>query len=424
MSFIVQIKNRYYFNRRVPEEVKPYDPRSHIRISLKTDSREQAKRKALILNDQVEAYWQELINTKAPYEDSNFRKVVLIARQMGFTYQPMPVVASLPIAQLLERILLLDNAKPIQIEALLGGKEAPEINIKEALELFWKLSKDKTMNKSELQIRKWRNPRKRAVQNFITVVGNKPLKQISREDIIAFRDWWIQRIENEGMNENSANKNFIQLKNVLEMVSDHEKIGLDIPHLFKKIFFKTYFKQTRLPFTNEQIKAILESKALHQTNEEARWFLFAAAETGARPSEIVGLLPEDIVLDADIPHISIRSRKMRTLKTPHSERTIPLVGYALEAFQAMPEGFPKYRDRPDNMTNAVNKFLRENDLFPSENHTVYSFRHSFQDRILSVNAPDRVQAELMGHKFHRPKYGNGASLEQKLEWLKKIQLMG
>ncbi len=423
MSFIVKIKNRYYFNRRVPEEVKPYDPRSLIRISLKTDSKEQAQRKAIILNDQVEAYWQELINTKTPYEDGSFRKVVLIARQMGFIYQPMSVVATLPIAQLLERILVLDNAKPSQVEALLGGKETPETSVKKALELFWKLSKDKVMNKSELQIRKWKNPRKRAIQNFIQVIGNKPLKQVTREDIVTFRDWWINRIENEGMNADSANKNFIQIKNIFETVSDHEKLGLDIQHLFKKIVFKTHFKQTRLPFTNEQIRCILESSALLKTSEEARWFLFAAAETGARPSEIIGLLPEDIVLNADIPHISIRSGKDRMLKTPHSERVIPLVGYALEAFRAMPEGFPKYRDKPDHMTNAVNKFLRENNLFPTGKHTVYSFRHSFQDRILSVNAPDRVQAELMGHKFQRPKYGNGASLEQKLEWLQKIQLL-
>lgn len=422
MNFIVRIKNRYYFNRRVPDEVKIYDPRCIIRISLKTDSRQDAKRKALILNDQIEAYWQELIANKESHNERIFKKVVLTAQQMGFTYYPVSTVASLSIEKLLERILCLDNARPLQIEAALGSKKSSEINVQGALELFWRLSKDKTMNKSELQIRKWRNPRKKAIQNFINVVGNKPLKNITREDIVVFRDWWITRIEEEGMNENSANKNLIQLKTILETASEHEKVGLDIPHLFKKTILKTHFRQTRLPFTIEQIKTLLESEELYNMSEEGRWFLFAAAETGARPAEIVGLLPEDIVLDVDIPHISIKSRKNRALKTPHSERVIPLVGYALEAFRAMPEGFPKYRDKPDNMTNAVNKFLRENALMPSEKHTVYSLRHSFQDRILSVNAPDRVQAELMGHKFHRPKYGNGASLQQKHEWLEKVCL--
>jgi len=39
-----------------------------------------------------------------------------------------------------------------------------------------------------------------------------------------------------------------------------------------------------------------------------------------------------------------------------------------------------------------------------------------------VDAPDRVQADLMGHKFNREKYGKGSTLEKKLEWMQKIQL--
>lgn len=86
----------------------------------------------------------------------------------------------------------------------------------------------------------------------------------------------------------------------------------------------------------------------------------------------------------------------------------------------MPKRFPRYRDRPDNLTNAVNKFLRTNDLLPSKQHSIYSFRHSFQDALLRVNAPDRVQAELMGHKFQRPKYGNGTTLALKKEGSEKV----
>jgi integrase len=70
----------------------------------------------------------------------------------------------------------------------------------------------------------------------------------------------------------------------------------------------------------------------------------------------------------------------------------------------------------------LSKYLKENDLIPSDKHTAYSLRHSFQNRLLAVNAPDRVQADLMGHKFNRPSYGDGSSLKQKLEWLNKIEL--
>lgn len=85
--------------------------------------------------------------------------------------------------------------------------------------------------------------------------------------------------------------------------------------------------------------------------------------------------------------------------------------------------FTDYHDKPDSLSSAMNKYLNENGLLPSDKHTLYSLRHSFQDRLLTANAPDRVQADLMGHKFHRLYYGDGSSLKQKLEWLKKVQLI-
>ncbi len=81
-----------------------------------------------------------------------------------------------------------------------------------------------------------------------------------------------------------------------------------------------------------------------------------------------------------------------------------------------------YLDKPDELSAILGDHLRENNLFPSEKHTLYSLRHSFQDRLTEVDAPDRVQAELMGHKFNRQKYGKGPTIEKKMEWMKKVQL--
>ena len=90
------------------------------------------------------------------------------------------------------------------------------------------------------------------------------------------------------------------------------------------------------------------------------------------------------------------------------------------AFKNTPKGFTRYAGKPDNLSSAINKWFRGNHILPSPYHSLYSLRHCFQDRLIAVEAPDRVQAELMGHKFHRPKYGAGASLEQKHKWLSYI----
>jgi len=36
---------------------------------------------------------------------------------------------------------------------------------------------------------------------------------------------------------------------------------------------------------------------------------------------------------------------------------------------------------------SLNKYLRDHGLLPSENHTIYSFRHSFEDRLTAVEPP-------------------------------------
>lgn len=68
----------------------------------------------------------------------------------------------------------------------------------------------------------------------------------------------------------------------------------------------------------------------------------------------------------------------------------------------------------------MNKVMGNNNLLPTPDHSLYSLRHTFEDRLTAVEAPGKVIASLMGHKWIRPKYGSGPSLEQKRDWLQKI----
>ena len=423
MAYTTKIGPYYYLVRRVPIELELLDKRRYVKVSLKTECRRQAARKCSILNEQIEQYWANLLQSQRNHDSRQFNRIVRIARQLGFAYQPMAEIIALPAESLSQRLLALEKATPRQVEAVLGGKEEPPgILLSAALQKFWQFTKERTLNKSPSQIRKWRSPRLRAVNNFILVIGDKDIKKITRDDIIQFKDWWIDRIQNDGLSTATASKDLVHIKNILETVSDNMKLGIDVQHLFKKLIFKKRKSKARLPLTTQEILAILHSDKLKGLNDECRWFLHVAAETGARPSEIVGLLPEDIRLNDPVPHMKIVERDKRALKTEHSERDIPLTGYALQALKALPNGFPRYRAEPDNISTATNKFLRENKLLPSKKHSVYSFRHSFQDRLTAVDAPDRVQAELMGHKFERPLYGDGPTIKQKKDWMVKILL--
>ena len=68
----------------------------------------------------------------------------------------------------------------------------------------------------------------------------------------------------------------------------------------------------------------------------------------------------------------------------------------------------------------MDKFLKVNGPRPTTKHSVYSFRHGFQDRLTAVEAPDSLQTDLIGHRYERERYGLGPSLVQKSEWLSRI----
>jgi hypothetical protein len=143
------------------------------------------------------------------------------------------------------------------------------------------------------------------------------------------------------------------------------------------------------------------------------------AETGLRLSEAVNLSRETIRLNAAVPHLCV-APEGRHIKTDESRREIPLVGVALMAMRAQPDGFPRYRDKADVLSALVNKALDARGLRPELGQSLYSLRHTFEDRLTAVDAPDKIIACLMGHKWSRPRYGVGPSLEHQREWLERI----
>ncbi len=408
MNYILKKNGIYYFNRRVPDFLRSFDPRKQVRVSLFTDSRKEALKLVVRHNENLEEYWRQLAKGQS-FSNESFKAASRKSRLEAFigdNEKPVEVVAS---------------AAPLP--APVKPKEATAPTIEKGLTLFWAYARNKTMNKSPNQLRKWSNQRKLAIRNLIKCIGNKPMTEVTRADLLKFRDWWIDRMQEENLGPNAANKNLIQTKTIFETVNENLNLGIDTPMLFKKLLLEENWETTRRPFETDYIRnVLLNPKNLAELPEQLRCMLYAVAETGAGLAEQVGLLLEDIHLDCDIPYIEIVPRQKKALKTRYRKRSIPLVGYALEAFKMYPQGFADFRDRPDGLSARINKYLREHNLLPTDKHSIYSLRHSFQDRLLAVNAPDRVQADLMGHKFNRPAYGEGATLQQKLEWLKKIRL--
>ena len=134
------------------------------------------------------------------------------------------------------------------------------------------------------------------------------------------------------------------------------------------------------------------------------------------------MLPDEIRLDSNVPHIIIQPNRNRALKNSQSKRTIPLTGISLEAFRQAPKGFPRFASGGNNLSRTVNDFLRRKKLLEPPDHVMYSLRHSFEDRMLEAGIDERIRRDLLGHKLNRERYGAGGSLEHVHGLLSQIAL--
>lgn len=240
---------------------------------------------------------------------------------------------------------------------------------------------------------------------------------------LAFRDHWQHRVlppEGSvtlmGLSVSHANRAMGILR---KMYRDYFKhIGQsDRDNPFRNLSFpEKDRKRTRPPFTEAWIIGkFLAPGALARMNEQERCILLALIETGARPIELCSLVGADIVTNGPVPYIHIRPSdapdNTHELKSVSSERDIPLVGVALELFRRFPDGFLRYRDNSNSFSATANKFLFENGLLETDRHTVYSLRHSFEDRMKSARIDTEIRIMLMGHKLDRPLYGVGGGLK-------------
>ena len=419
-----------YYVRRVPTDLADVLRERQFKRSLKhRDQRLPAFKAAYdTVHREVETYIAKVRQgASAPDAHREYELAVIRAQRLGFDLRPMAELAEdvTSINELVDRLIAVEkkvlDLTDKDVDAVFGAVKKPSLTMADALDKYAALHKTELRDKNENQRRRWRNPLELAVRNFHDVVGEKALEEITREDALKFREWWVDtRIGQDVASANTANKNLMALRKMFREVNDAYRLGLENP--FQGLRIADSQRQERVSLDQEWLETVmLTSDALSGLNAEARGIVLAMADTGARVNEITGLAPEDIQLDAKVPHIVLRPNAIRSLKTAHSERVIPLVGTALAAMRENPNGFPRYAAKNASASGAINKYLRERKLLPPGG-TLYGLRHGFQDRLIEVEAPERIQADLMGHKTLRPKYGKGPSLEQLRDWLKKTAL--
>lgn len=417
----------WHYVRRVPAAFAALDRRVLVRQTTKVriadDPRGIVARRAVAKIDaEHQAYWSALYLGQSDNARERYVAARELARALGFDYVPARELLERPAAQIVARVEAVTDRglapETRAAEAVLGLVEKPALRLKDIFTEYERIQRAAQSGMSEEQKRRWRNAKRLAAETVFEVVGDKTLAELTRDDALDFQAWWQERVLDEGIEIGTANKSIGQVNKMYRTINTHYRLALP-PH-FSELRIEGETTASRAAFDAEFVQScILQEGALAELNEEARRVVYLMADTGLRISEAVNLTADTIVLDHRIPHVHVLPDG-RKLKTEQSSRQIPLVGAALAAMKLQPAGFPRYRDKNAGLSALVNKFLTNAKLRPTPRHTLYSLRHTFEDRLTAVGGPEKVMAALMGHKYQRPRYGDGPSLAQKRNWLERI----
>lgn len=396
-----------------------------VRRSLQTSDPIVARERARAIDAELEKRWSALLAGEDLDVEKRYEAAIAYAESRGFQYK---AAAELTDAE--EIIARMDalpddpqKATTLEVEALLGGAKPPPVSISKALEFYFEKTSYERASKSPTQLRIVLNGRRKVVAALIETIGDKDVRDIDREDMVRHFSRLKARVEAGEIAAESANKDLGQLRVVLRTVAELK--GFTPPPM-ERISFKVPKKRKGenrevLPFSIDWIQdRLLAPDALAELNVEARRVVYAMVETGLRPSEIVNILPENILLDHDIPHVRVTITEKRDVKTVNAERRVPLVGVSLMAFEAQPAGFPRYFDKNPQLSALVSKYFKTRALIPSPKHTLYSLRHSFEDRLIAADLDYRVRKNVMGHQVNDVSYGIGADLAQVRDVLERI----
>lgn len=180
-----------YLRKRVPTRFSAIEPREYVWISLFTDSEIVARAKAPAVWAQMLDAWEAKLDGARGEGEGRMKAARELAAKRGFRFMVASDVVNLPTLDLVERIEAVMTPQrvvdKIEAAALLGTAKPPSLTVSRALERFWEIGKAKTLGKSEDQIRRWRNPRIKAVKNFVEAVGDIPVEDVTTRHLHDFK---------------------------------------------------------------------------------------------------------------------------------------------------------------------------------------------------------------------------------------------
>jgi integrase len=369
------LRNRdgiYHFIRRIPADLRSHYRSDRICLSLRTKSAAIACRAADSISQRLDDYWS------------------------GLRLQKMDVPA-------LHLLISNDDNK----------HDSP--TLKEAVDAYLLL-------KGGVTNPVFARTARRNGRYVIAALGNRPITAYSSADAAKFRDCLFENCLSLG----SVRRIFGSVRSIINLVMREQ--GIEGANAFARTYMpERNGQKERLPIPSVALSALQQN--CKDKDDEARWLIALISDTGMRLAEAAGLAMNDIYIDEELPHVSIRTHSWRRLKTKSSERLVPLVGASLWVAKRLHQSggafaFPRYCNEQGCNANsasaALNKWMKG--IIGNE-YVIHGLRHSLRDRLRAVECPSDITDQIggwttegVGHG-----YGRGYSLEVMAKWMRKIE---
>ena len=353
----------YYFTRHVPNDVRAHYLRPRIVLCLKTRSRSSALKASALIAGKLDDFWLQM-------RVSN----------MGVPAASLLVKPSAAVAVTSHASKLSDALAKY---CALRGAGRPKL---------------------------FHAAAERNIGYVIQCLDDKPVDAYSSSEASQFRDWLMDK----GLSTASIKRIFSTVRAVTNLTLREE--GIEGSNPFAGTYLPVDDRPKRKTIPIKDVR-IIQRECL-KIRDERRLLIALVSDTGMRLSEALGLIWDDIRLDHDVPHITLKPHPWRPLKTAGSKRLVPLVGVALEAIKDMHQQqdtrflFKSYTNETgcngNSCSAALNKWMKQF----GEGYVIHSFRHSFRDRLRNAGVQSEIIDRLGGWSSASvgQGYGEGYSL--------------
>lgn len=374
-AYVFRKQGIYYFQRRVPSDLRRHYRSDRVSVSLRTSSRSEALIRSKKIASQLESYWFEL------------------------------------------RLKETEFALPRGLVAI-SEATAPTISIEQVRNLYLE-------RRGSHAGRVFEQTTARAFEYLTSKLGDRPFESYQRTDALKLRDWLLAR----GLAPQSAKRTLSVIQSAFQLAID--EFGLDCTNVFARLDVgRSKSVHARNPISELGLRN-LQSRC-RDLDDANRWLVALISDTGMRLAEALGLAIADIHLDGEVPFVEIQPHPWRRLKTAGSARKVPLVGaslWAAERLVARSDGqfaFPTYCNangcNSNSASAALGKWMKSQ--LAESGVVVHSFRHSLRDRLRNVGCPSDVADQIGGWKTAGvgQTYGHGYALEVMKRWMNEIEL--